>query len=231
MSTSVSEAVRKCRDMLERVARLEKNVGVVSKATLENDPAIPSIDGQRDIIAELVARAVDRGNAQTRTALLRSPAFLTLMRSAEKDPLVGRVLVESILEAERVAGGPSEPEADEPIEPYDHRAFEEAKERGRLLETGREVLARRVTGDVFDYRVAKQQASEVLGAAQRIADHLARGGKDVSATAVAKAVADSKPDKEPTVDFGLQKSATDRTPVDVRDLGRPRKMHPGEILR
>ena len=40
MSTSVSEAVRKCRDMLERVARLEKNVGVVSKATLENDPAI-----------------------------------------------------------------------------------------------------------------------------------------------------------------------------------------------
>jgi len=215
-----------------RVAKLQQDFGVVEKAgTAANDPPVPSIDGQRDIIAELVARAVDRGNAQTRTALLRSPAFLTLMRSAEKDPLVGRVLVESILEAERVAGGPEEPEAEEPAEPYDHAAFAAAKERGRLLEMGREILARRVTGDVFDYRVAKQQASEVLEAAQVIADHLARGGKDVSTTAVAKAVADSKPGKEPMVDFGLQKSATDTTKVDVRSLGRPRRMNQSEVLR
>ena len=71
------------------------------------------------VIAELVARAVDRGNAQTRTALLRSPAFLALMRESEKDPLIRRALVEAILEAERTAGGPQEEEMAEPaVESY-----------------------------------------------------------------------------------------------------------------
>jgi len=33
------------------------------------------------------------------------------------------------------------------------------------------------------------------------------------------------------VDFGLQKSATDTTKVDMRSLGRPRRMNQSEILR
>jgi hypothetical protein len=229
------------------VARLEAGRGIVHKAdeeegdilqkrdvrfvkgTGENSPRHEWIDGVRDLITELLAESVARANADVRSAMLRSPAFLAMMRGAEKDPYVQRVLIESILEAERVAGGPQELPA--PLgDNYDAEAFEAAKERGRRLDTAREIVKQPI-GDIVKYRFAKETAARVIEAAQAIADHLAAGRPDISAAAVAKAVAASKPDKEPMVDFGLQKSATDTTRVDVRDLGKPRRMNQSEVLR
>jgi len=137
-------------------------------------------------------------------------------------------LIESILEAERV-GGPKD--SLEPIAgnyATDNEAFEAAKERGRQLDNAREIVKRPI-GDIVKYRYAKETAARVIEASQAIADHLAAGWPDVSASTIAKAVAASKPEKEPMVDRGLRKS--DGTPLDVRDLGIPRRMSPGEILR
>lgn len=152
------------------------------------------------------------------------------MRESAKDPLIQRTLVEAILEAERVAGGPQEQEADEPTEPYDHEAFAAAKERGRFIQMGREVLARPVTGDIHDHRVAKGTAMQVFAAAQAIADFLARGGKDASAADVAKMIEGTKREPAPMVDYSLQKSASDKTPVDVRELGIPKRIQNPEIV-
>jgi len=248
MSTSVSEAVRKCRDMLERVARLEAGRGIVHKAdeeeedvlqkrdvrfakgTGENSPRQEWIDGVRGILAELLAESVARANADVRSAMLRSPAFLALMRGAEKDPYVQRVLIESILEAERVAGGPQELPA--PLgDNYDAEAFEAAKERGRRLDTAREIVKKPI-GDIVKYRFAKETAARVIEAAQAIADHLASGRPDVSTSTVAKMLSgETKREPAPITDHRIQKSATDGSPVNLRDLGKPRRMNQTEILR
>ena len=233
MSLSKSEVLAKCQTLRGRVERLEKDSGVFTKAaTAANDPLEPSIDGQRDVIAELVARAVDRGKADVRSALLRSPAFLTLMRESAKDPLIQRTLIEATLEAERVAGGPQEEELAEPIGDYDHQAFEEAKERARLLQLGREIVRKSVPAgtDILAYRIAKGHAEQVFAAVQAIADHLARGGKDVSAADVAKMIEGTKREPAPMVDYSLQKSASDKTPVDVRELGTPKRIQNPEIV-
>jgi hypothetical protein len=208
---------------------LQKRDVRFAKGTAENSPREEWIDGVRDLLAELIAESVARANADVRSAMLRSPGFLALMRGAEKDVYVQRVLIESILEAERVAGGPQELPA--PLgDNYDAEAFEAAKERGRRLDTAREIVKKPI-GDIVKYRFAKETAARVIEAAQAIADHLAAGRPDISSSTVAKAVADSKPGKEPMVDFGLQKSATDTTRVDVRDLGKPRRMNQSEVLR
>jgi hypothetical protein len=219
MSMSRLEVLRKCGDLRDKVARLEKNFGVVSKATGANDPPVPSIDGVRELLDRLNAAAIIRASEDVRSALLRDAGFLALMRGLQKEPTLREALIESIQRAERTAGGPEEEEMDEPTEPYDHQAFAEARERGRRLHLGREAMKMPV--------LVKQFIENV----QAIADDLAAGGKGVSASDVAKMSEGTKQDKGPMVDYGLQKSATDRTPVDVRDLGRPRRMHQSEILR
>jgi len=198
---------------------MEKNFGIVSKANGANDPEIPSIDGQRTLLDRLNAAAIIRANEDVRSALLRDAGFLALMRALQKEPTLREALIESIQRAERTAGGPQEEELQEPVGDYDHEAFAEAQERGRRLQLGREARAMPV--------VVKRFVENI----QAIADDLAAGGKGVSASDVAKMTESTKQDKEPMVDYGLQKSATDRTPVDVRDLGTPRRMHLGEILR
>ena len=210
---------------------LQKSEIRYAKGTAANNPPVPSIDGVRTLLEELIAESVARARADVRSAMLRSPLFLTLMREAEKDPMVQRVLIESILEAERTAGGPEQPEAPiAGIYDTDTAAFEAAQKRGRQLDAARELVKKPVR-DISDYRVAKEMASQVLAAAQAIADNLAAGKPDVPASTVAKMIAGTKPDREPMVDFGLKKSTTDATPVDVRDLGKPRRMNQSEVLR
>ena len=145
---------------------------------------------------------------------------------------VRRALVEAILEAERTAGGPQEEEMAEPAEPFDHQAFEEARARGRLLQLGREVVRKGVPvgTDIMVYRIAKANAAQVLAACAAIADHLARGGKDASAADVAKMIEGTKREPAPMVDYSLQKSALDKTPVDVRELGIPKRIQNPEIV-
>jgi len=231
MSMSRSEVLSKCSELREKVARLEKNFGVVSKATAENDPPIESIDGTRYLLAELIAESVARANADVRSAMLRSPGFLALMRGAEKDVYVQRVLIESILEAERV-GGPKD--SLEPIAgnyATDNEAFEAAKERGRQLDNAREIVKKPI-GDIVKYRYAKETAARVIEASQAIADHLASGRPDVSTSTVAKMLSgETKREPVPITDHRIQKSATDGSPVNLHDLGKPRRMNQSEILR
>jgi uncharacterized protein YoaH (UPF0181 family) len=190
-----------CRKLWEQDLMLSEEL---AKSTGVNSPRIASIDDKRDEIAELLATAVSSGRADVRSALMRDPEYLALMRALEKDPQVRAVLMESLGAAERTAGGPQEEELQEPVGDYDHQAFQEAKERARRQQLGREAIA-------------KGDAQQVVAAAQRLAnkyaDNRARAGL------------------APVTDHAVQKSATDKSPVNLRDLGRPRRMHPGEVLR
>lgn len=229
-----------------RVARLQKDFGFVEnddreeggilqkreirKSTAANDPPIESIDGQRNLIAELLAASVSRGNALTQSAMLRSKAYRAyLAEVTTNDPYLPLALLEAVLEADRTDPNNEPAGLDTPLgEDYDEEAYAAAQARKQQLQIAREMVSKPVA-DVFAYRAAKGKVPTILSAAKFIADFFAAGGKDASAADVAKYVADSKPAKEPMVDRGLRKA--DGTPVDVRDLGRPRKMRPEEVLR
>lgn len=187
-----------------------------AKGTAANDPPNQWIDGVRELIDRLNAAAIIRANEDVRSALLRDAGFLALMRQMEKDPSLRDALVASIQRAERVAGGPEEPEAEEPVEPFDHQAFAEAKERGRRLHLGREAMKMPV--------VIKRFIENI----QAIADDLAAGGKGVSASDVAKMTEGTRPDT-PAEDWGLRKA--DGSNLDPKTVKLGRRMNQSEILR
>ena len=229
-----SKLQKQLEGLSARVAKLQKDFGVIdkadeeegdilqkrdirfAKATAANDPPNQWIEGVRELIDRLNAAAIIRANEDVRSALLRDAGFLALMRGLQKEPTLREALIESIQRAERTAGGPQEEELQEPIGDSDHQAFAEARERGRRLQLGREARVMPV--------VVKRFVENI----QAIADDLAAGGKGVSASDVAKMTEGTRPDT-PAEDWNIRKA--DGSNLDPKTVKLGRRMHLSEILR